>query len=305
MSNNANTKPAYVAVEKPCGYFSVEPMPTTKELSEFYSKIYYQDSASTTYQSSYTDEEIAQKKLRAELLLYSIKAQLTEDQRSFLEVGCGEGFLLSAAVAHDFEVEGIDFSIHGIHEFHPELVNRVVVGDAFELLDEFIIENKSIDVCVLQNVLEHVIDPVSLLKRIKNLIGSSGFLAITVPNDYSVMQNKLIESGFINEEYWFLPPQHLHYFNVDTLSKFVNENGFEVIDTYGDFPIEMFLFHENSNYAVDSNKGKAAHNARVKIDLLLAQNGMKSYYEFCQALSACGVGRTVTVILKSTSINVK
>jgi len=102
----------------------------------------------------------------------------------------------------------------------------------------------------------------------------------------------------VDHDYWFLPPQHLHYFNIDTIGPFMESVGFEVVDMFGDFPIELFLFHPGSNYAVNRENGPAAHRARVALDLLLAERGIENYYRFCQAMSACGIGRNVCVLVR-------
>ena len=286
----------------PGGYYSVTPLPTKEELESYYANNYYQDSTSVTYKSEYSEDEINQKKLRANLIFHSLEAQLKIDEASLLEVGCGEGFLLNAANELGCDIKGIDFSHHGIDKFFPDLAYKVQTGDAFNILDEYIQGRKSVDICVLQNVLEHVIEPEVLINKIKQIIKPDGVLIITVPNDYSAMQKKIIELNYSKNEYWFAPPDHLHYFNVDSLEAFVTDHGFEIVDSFGDFPIEMFLFHEGSNYAHDASKGKSAHNARITLDLLLAERGIKPYHNFCQSMTACGIGRNVTVLLKSTSI---
>lgn len=288
----------YKAAKMDSGYYSAQPLPNKEMLSEFYSQVYYQESASTTYQSTYTDDELKQKKLRADLLLHTISQVSDLEKGAFLEVGCGEGFLLNSALNKGLDVEGIDFSIHGINSFHPELTDRVHTGDAFDILERFIADGKTVDFCVLQNILEHVIEPVKLINSVKAILSDKGVLVITVPNDYSGMQNRVMELGFSDREYWFLPPQHLHYFNIDTLNIFVKENGFEVLDSFGDFPIEMFLFHEGSNYVHNPINGKGAHRARITLDLLLSENGLQSYHLFCQAMTACGIGRNVTLLLR-------
>ncbi len=290
--------PSYNKQRNNYGFFSATPLPSTTELAEFYAKTYYQNSASTTYQVTYSEDELAQKRLRSELLLHAALLQRKGIKGQFLEVGCGEGFLLNAASEAGFDVEGLDFSIHGIETFHPRLIGRVHVGDAFDLLDQFIDQGKPVDVCVLQNVLEHVIDPALLLNRIKRLVGPDGLVIITVPNDFSALQEQVMEQKISDREYWFAPPQHLHYFNVDTLIQFVTDMGFGLLDSYGDFPIEMFLFHPDSNYVADKSKGKGAHQARVALDLLLARKGVGPYHRFCQAITGCGLGRNVTVVLQ-------
>ena len=289
----------YRKVSNPEGYVSASPLPEPDELAEFYRDLYYQVPQTATYQETYPPEELAQRKLRGALLMYALERARCQPAigATFLEVGAGEGFVLKAAAEAGFDVEGLDFSDFGMKKFHPELLDKLDVGDAFRLLEKRLDDGRVADICVLQNVLEHVIDPKDLLQRIRAVLAADGVAAITVPNDYSRVQQRAIELGMVDSEYWFLPPQHLHYFNMNSLKALVEAQGFQVINAYGDFPIEMFLFHPGSNYARNPDVGREAHRARLALDLLLAENGLESYYDFCRAMAACGVGRNITVIL--------
>jgi SAM-dependent methyltransferase len=282
------------------GYISAFPQPNASELSQFYSELYYQKPQTTTYQQTYPPEELEQKRLRARLLMHALEQFHDKRARDtdFLEIGSGEGFVLKAATDADYQTKGIDFSSFGLSKFHPELMDRLDTGDAFDLLDRYIAKGGKTDICVLQNVLEHVIDPVGLMGRIKGMLSDGGLMAVTVPNDFSRLQQRASELRLIDDEYWFLPPQHLHYFNPASLETFLNSMGFEVLDAYGDFPIELFLFHPGSNYVRDPSAGPKAHAARVALDLLLAEKGMGLYHAFCKAMTGCGFGRNVTMIVR-------
>ncbi len=293
-------KPIFRKVVAANGYATVEPLPSAEELSRFYADVYFQQQASATYQAEYSEEELAQKRLRSALTIHAVREFGGEPSAKgrFVEVGCGEGFMLAEARKAGFDIVGFDFSSFGVQKFHSELAGYVRQGDAIELIEELISSGERVSVCVLQNVLEHVPDPKELMVRVRKLLGPAGLAVITVPNDYSRIQQRAAELGLSDHEYWFVPPQHLNYFNVDNLGTFAKSMSFEVVDMFGDFPIEMFLFHRSSNYVLDRSKGKDAHKARVVLDLLLAERGLKAYHQFCQALTACGMGRNVTFVLK-------
>ena len=52
-----------------------------------------------------------------------------------------------------------------------------------DIVNDLIFPDKVFDVIILKNVLEHVIDPVLILNRIKEMMHESSILAIRVPND--------------------------------------------------------------------------------------------------------------------------
>jgi SAM-dependent methyltransferase len=282
------------------GFVSADPIPSQKELEEFYRDTYYQNPSSSTYQESYSEEEEAWKKLRAkhnifaiESLKYSLSAA-----KKFLDVGCGEGFMLSAAQQSGWDAVGMDFSGYAVKQFNSSVVSRVRVGNAYELLDAAIIDGEKYSACSLLNILEHVVEPTSLLLKIKKLLLPGGVALITVPNDFSLLQAKLLELKHVEREYWFGPPSHLHYFNTDNLPKFLGSLDFKLIDCFGDFPIELFLFHPGSNYSMDRTKGKSAHNARLTIDLLIAEHGIEAFHTWSRALATSGICRNVTCIVQ-------
>jgi 2-polyprenyl-3-methyl-5-hydroxy-6-metoxy-1,4-benzoquinol methylase len=287
-------------IRMPEGYVAAHPKPTPEELKQYYAKRYYQN-ASGTYRQNYDDEELEHKRLKASLTVHAIVQARKKhglSGRRFLDVGFGEGFQLQAAQDAGFDIFGVDFSEHGIDSFHPKLKDNIQVGDAYQILDEMIARGEKFDVCVLQNVLEHVIDPDAMLGNLRQLLGPDSILLIQVPNDYSPLQMKALEKGHLEDEFWFLPPDHLSYFNVENAVHMAEKHGYDVIDLFGDFPIDFFLYHPGSNYIRDKSAGPGAHRARIELDLLLARNGLDSYLDFRRSLTACGVGRNLCMALR-------
>lgn len=292
----------YVLERQPEGYFSVAPLPTAEELRAFYADIYYQERPSTTYQADYDADERAHIDLRARQILHALaEAGVTGAGQRLLEIGVGEGFFLKAARDAGFTVEGVDFSAHGVTTFNPDMAPLIRTGDAYELLDEMIADGAQHDAVVLQNVLEHVIDPNRLLREIGRLLTPAGVAVIKVPNDYSRLQTAALERGLIDRPFWFGPPQHLHYFTAESLRALCEAHGLEVCDLFADFPVDWFLFHPGSNYIADPAQGKAAHKARIALDLLMAEAGVARFHGVCRALAEAGMGRNVAALVRRRS----
>jgi 2-polyprenyl-3-methyl-5-hydroxy-6-metoxy-1,4-benzoquinol methylase len=290
MTNN------YTVVTHPDGWRMAQPRPTPDELKAFYANEYFQASHGT-YAPDYSATERAHRDLIARTLLFAAQAARdgTKGGR-FLEVGCGEGWLLAAAQAGGFEVSGLDFSDDGLRRFHPELLDRTTFGDAFENLERLIEAGERFDVIAMEHVLEHVLEPERLLERLPRLIVPGGVCAITVPNDFSPLQRAARETGHVDREFWLAPPQHLNYFEAKSLTTLLGRLGYETRLAYASFPIDWFLMHPGSNYVADPDAGKPVHAARMAIDLTLADAGMPAYLALGQALFGCGAGRSLTVI---------
>lgn len=289
---------AFVPVVQPEGWLSASPLPSHEALRRFYADLYYQSSQTSSYQAEYGELELRHRALKCEALLHALRERGVADHAEFLDVGAGEGFLMDAADRSGFSVTGLDYSTFGISRFFPRLQPRMRDGDVIESLEALASEGKQFAACSAINVFEHVLDPVLLLRSIDRVLAAGSVIAITVPNDNSPLHRLLRSEGLIDRDFWFAPPQHLHYFNAETLPRFCAQHGFEVVDGFSDFPIDQFLMHPGSNYVLDPANGPAAHRARLLHDLLLGGDGVANYLRVYRALFSAGIGRNVTVLVQ-------
>jgi 2-polyprenyl-3-methyl-5-hydroxy-6-metoxy-1,4-benzoquinol methylase len=281
------------------GVVCVSPMPEPDFLQSYYREQYYQEGKGS-YDVEYTEEEIEHKNYEAELIIQALVKQLGQkkiQEQNLLELGCGEGFVLNQAFKAGFQVAGVDYSSFGIKKFHPHLVDHFCEQDIYAFIEELSRE-KNFDVCILKNVLEHVISPEKLLNALSQILKSDGKLVITVPNDYSVLQKSLVDFNLVSHTEWFSPPDHLYYFNSENLGPYLEDFGFEILDRYCSFPVDMFLLNQHSNYHFDKSKGKQAHFSRVKMDLIIKKSGLDYALQLYRAMAQCGIGRNTTVIVK-------
>ena len=165
-------------------FYQYDPKPSDEELYNYYAKKYYQEGRGS-YSVSYTDEEIAYFKLKA-WLIYRKTSQLTniEKKAKIIDVGCGEGWIMDEFKRQGISVLGLDFSSHGIEKFHPHLLPFFEQGNIYELLEEKIQIKSKFDFLILANVIEHVRDPVQLLKEVKKIMHLNSILVIVAPNDF-------------------------------------------------------------------------------------------------------------------------
>jgi len=301
-------------IDTPFGYKVFREPPNQIELNSYYAENYYQNPVkSSTYQIDYSTEENLERSLKIQLLYEFIHSHLSESLESnsnnssvsiqskkFLDVGCGEGFVLKFFKDSGWEIVGVDFSTHGIRTKNPELESFIIQGDVYEELNSLKEKSSKFNVIFLGNILEHVLDPIALIDQLKKLLEKHGLLVITVPNDFSDLQRFLLNNNLVNEEYWIGYPDHLNYFNLDSLSKLLSDKNLPVIDQFSDFPIEWFLVNSNSNYISNKLKGKDAHNARIAIATLInSSKNLDAKMNFWRSLSALGMGRTITTISRS------
>ncbi|MEM9325429.1 MAG: class I SAM-dependent methyltransferase [Bacteroidota bacterium] len=279
------------------GYYELVPKPSPSDLEDYYAEKYYQDEHAT-YAREYDDEELAYFKNKIAQKHQVIQSSLEgkDKKMRLLDIGCGEGFTMDFYYSLGWEVLGLDFSDFGLAQNHPHLKESLRKGDIFAEIAGLVGAGAVYDVVWLDNVLEHVIDPVELLSQCHQLTSSGGILMVEVPNDFSQLQDFLLSTGRVEKPYWQAVPDHLSYFSFPSLRKLAEATGWSTLRMLADFPIEWFLANEHSNYSRNKRVGKGAHRARVSIENFLASNDsidMESLLTFYEAMGAIGQGRQI------------
>ncbi len=282
------------------GYWELEKKPDFEYLKNYYGNRYYQ-SAVGSYELSYDAEEIDFFRAKLEQRWCTLQKILVGNRAHsayrMLDVGCGEGYALAFFRAKGWQVKGIDFSSSGVESKNPSCRDVIAVGDVFELLEQEIVSGQKYQVVWLQNVLEHVLDPIALLSSLRALVEKDGVTVVTVPNDCSIVQQAALENGHIENAFWVTPPDHLSYFSVDSLKSIAAFTGWECPAMTGDFPVDWLLFHPDANYVRDTSKGKAAHRVRVQIENLLHTRPVELVSMFWESAGRLGIGRNITAFL--------
>ncbi len=278
------------------GYYEVADKPDEAELRAYYQQQYYQNEEAS-YGQQYAEEElrfknhkIALKAAVAEQLLGKPSAEAT-----LLDIGCGEGFVLKAFADRDWQVLGLDYSDYGCRMQNPDLADRIRAGNIYDNLADLQREGAHYDLIWLDNVLEHVTDVDRLLATCRQLAQPHSVLCITVPNDFSSLQEQLLAEGKIDREFWVKTPDHLAYFTAPSLAKTLEAAGWRTEKILGDFPIDWFLTNAHTNYIADRSKGKAAHQSRLWLYNHLAErNAPEALIAFYESLAGVGMGRNIT-----------
>lgn len=286
------------------GEYRTSPVPSQDELDAFYRDVYYGSGVTATYAVTYTEDEMTQKRLRASATLEAIGDALPDSKEKprILEIGAGEGFVLNEGKQRSLDIVGVDYQTSPVEKFNSDIIDLFVEADPNAFLAEKIAQGTEFDAVVLQNVLEHVRDPDKLLAEIGTILSPDGVLLVQVPNDFSALQALAMEQGRIEEETWFAPPQHLTYWNTECIGPYMNAQGYQIVDGFADFPIEMYLWGGTSNYVLDRENGPFAHKARVTLDLFASRKGLGAYMRFCRSLFEIGLGRNMAVVLRKTEV---
>lgn len=192
-----------------CHLAFVHPMPTEKELNEFYSNSYFKGGTLGAGYSDYvSDQNIHLANAKRIMKLYK------GSPKSLLDVGCAYGFLLDHARSLGWKVKGVDVAAEAIGFARNELNLDVIKGTVFSLNAS----SNSFDVCVSVGVLEHLINPLAVIKEISRILKPGGTLILMVAST----PRKLLPL------FRWKPPEHLFYFSHKSLKLMLEKSGFEI-----------------------------------------------------------------------------
>lgn len=152
-------------------------------------KSYYQKndySRQRVYDQS-NDILFYQKKIITHLIGYSGK--------NILDIGCGCA-PISTLFAKRNKIVGIDLSESALHRASQNGISSIIAG----IEDRLPFRSKKFDFVLLTEVIEHIFDPVSLLKEIHRVLKDEGTIVCSVPNSAFIL-NRLffLFTGLIND----------------------------------------------------------------------------------------------------------
>lgn len=134
-----------------------------------------------------------------------------------LEIGCGNGSLLSNLRDLGWEVEGLDFDPAAVESARSNWGLNVQLGS---LESQYYADNQ-FDAIVMSHVIEHLHDPLSLLRECYRIIKPGGTIVISTPNIESNGSEKF-QSSWLSLD----PPRHLYLFSMKTLKQIAEKAGF-------------------------------------------------------------------------------
>ncbi len=191
-----------------CIYFS--PMPNDEDLNSFYSGSYFNF-------NRWHDEFKGK--------MFAKKLSKIKSIGKFLDVGCALGFFINGIKGNSqWDVFGIEFGLDAVEYAKKNLNLNVKHGE----LEKANYPDKYFDYIHINNVLEHVRNPKSLIKECRRIIKDDGYLFLSVPNGYNDYRPLLdfynlkgLSSKSING--------HVYFFHKETLLKLFNDFSFELV----------------------------------------------------------------------------
>jgi 2-polyprenyl-3-methyl-5-hydroxy-6-metoxy-1,4-benzoquinol methylase len=155
---------------------------------------------------------------------------LVGSNKRVLDVGCSTGYLARTLSASGNRVWGVEYDAAAAAEARPHL-ERVVVGDleALDLVAEF--GEAAFDVVLFGDVLEHLRDPLPVLRQARPLLAPGGSVVISVPNvAHGDVRMALLLGRFRYTKLGLLDETHTRFFTRESLDVFLRDAGFVAVD---------------------------------------------------------------------------
>ena len=193
----------------------------TKDYAKFlekqYSKGYFTGESSL---KSYTDYGKDKKNIFRNMTWYIEEIKKYKKQGKYLDVGCAYGYAMEVADSNGFDVYGIDPSDYAVAQAKKKFPKKASVS----YLSNMKFDDNTFDVISLFDVFEHLQDPRKDLSKLKKVLKKDGLLVIATGDTGSSW------AKFSGRKWTFYnPPQHIFYFNRETITRILKEAGFDVI----------------------------------------------------------------------------
>jgi 2-polyprenyl-3-methyl-5-hydroxy-6-metoxy-1,4-benzoquinol methylase len=153
-----------------------------------------------------------------------------------LEIGTGAGFFLKAAARAGWDAHGLELSAEAAAYARETLGLDVRQAPA----EDMPFEPGSFDAAAMFEVIEHLRDPMAVLRAARRAVRPGGALVLSTPNLNSV-------SRWILGRQWAVlsPAEHLYYFTEGTLTAILVKAGFSRVEFVRE--LESWLLYETMN----------------------------------------------------------
>lgn len=152
---------------------------------------------------------------------YSRKTVLAMVQGgTLLDIGCNSGGFLRSLAGGDWDLYGVEISRLQARRAEATSGAQVFVGDILDAP----FPDSSFDVITGFHVLEHVYQPVAVIKKLWEWLKPGGFLYLHVPNIQA-------SDAYLFKSYWYglELPRHLFHFSPSSLSRLLSAFDFDEI----------------------------------------------------------------------------
>jgi len=213
-------------------------------------------------------------------------------QKDILDIGSGPGFFLKIGKERGWNVLGVEPG-KPAYEYSTNVLGLNVKHEFFSKKNHT--EFGKFNVIHMNNVLEHVVNPIEMMELVKEILLPGGLICISSPNDFNPLQ-LMANKELGKEPWWVVPRHHINYFDSKSLNGLFARVGIQSVYETTSFPLELFMFM-GEDYVGDNVVGKSIHKKRMLLESHFNNSNNNSlkrqiYNKFAELC----IGREITVI---------
>jgi len=299
----------FKCINKKCNLIWLNPMPSEEDISIAYKDYYtHTDNSEKTMlnfknfffksiQAQYLSSKYGYNNANSSILknlLYLDPYRLEETKYKImylknikgklLDIGCGNGVFMDFMTKHGWETMGIDFDEKAVDITKSKNLNVKLGG-----LKEQHFPSDYFDAITLSHVIEHIYNPISLLKECYRILKKTGKVVISTPNNQS-LGHKYFKNNWRGLE----PPRHIHIFSPISLIHLINLSGFKKFTFFTSSRAAEFIYMFSSAQAHNKNIiDSFNNNSKVKGKLFF-------YFEWFQTKLNIACGEELIIIAEKT-----
>lgn len=165
-----------------------------------------------------------------------------------LDVGCWTGKLGERLIREKrCRVDGVDMNKKALETAKNEGYRRIYpldLNNPKDIKNLSKIINKRYDCIICADILEHLVNPLSVLKELKKLLKHEGIVIISVPNIAFISYRLLLLFGRFdyNPSGGVMDTGHLRFFTKKTLKELSIKAGYKITKIYGYNQVRKLFF---------------------------------------------------------------
>jgi SAM-dependent methyltransferase len=202
-----------------CGLRLLDPMPSAESASALYSDDYFRNDSPLA--RGYDDYEADRDNMRATFRDRLRHLPKPEGSALLLDIGAAAGFFVEQARLAGWDAEGLELNGWAAEYARERLGVPVRRGS----LEDAGYPDRSFAAVTLWEVIEHIPRPREFLREIARILQPGGLLALSTPDAGSAVA-RLFGRRWLG---WKKIPEHVFFFDRDTLGRLLREEGFEVL----------------------------------------------------------------------------
>lgn len=202
-----------------------------------------------------------------------------------LDVGCGYGLFSSQLLKYG------DYELDAIEPVNDTVYLQKTKANVYKMSVEEFLNRKSkqrYDIIILNDIIEHLDDPIGMLTKLKGLLQKDGVMLIQTPNYRSVMQ-------YLSKEWsWWMPEDHRFVLSPKSFRILCKKAGLH--DIYFTTYEQPYDFFQNISGSIAAMQNRMM---RIPARILLSLIGKPIYYFTRGIIGKAGYGGLLLAIVQA------